>query len=69
MRYRVSRAAPLAGRQQAPAPKALSEGARLVSVPSGCLSALLNASFLFLGLRGIEWANLGAEGARKLCIS
>src|ERR1700730_1958535 len=21
------------------------------------------------GLRGIEWANLGAEGARKLCIS
>jgi hypothetical protein len=25
--------------------------------------------FLFLGLRGIEWANLGAEGARKLCIS
>jgi hypothetical protein len=21
------------------------------------------------GLRGIEWADLGAEGARKLCIS
>jgi transposase len=25
--------------------------------------------FLKKGLRGIEWANLGAEGARKLCIS
>jgi transposase len=23
----------------------------------------------FEGLRGIEWANLGYEGARKLCIS
>ena len=23
----------------------------------------------FLGLRGIEWANLGSEGVRKLCIS
>ena len=22
-----------------------------------------------LGLRGIEWANLGYEGPRKLCIS
>src|SRR5262249_31075651 len=25
--------------------------------------------FWFMGLRGIEWANLGSEGARKLCIS
>jgi hypothetical protein len=24
---------------------------------------------IFVGLRGIEWANLAAEGARKLCIS
>jgi hypothetical protein len=24
--------------------------------------------FEFLGLRGIEWANLGSEGPRKLCI-
>jgi hypothetical protein len=26
-------------------------------------------ALFFMGLRGIEWANLGAEGARKLCIS
>jgi hypothetical protein len=25
-------------------------------------------SLFFLGLRGIEWANLGYEGPRKLCI-
>jgi hypothetical protein len=28
-----------------------------------------SANLIFLGLRGIEWANLGYEGARKLCIS
>jgi len=28
-----------------------------------------NLVFIILGLRGIEWANLGNEGARKLCIS
>jgi hypothetical protein len=38
---------------------------------SGCLGDdRRNApGLLLLGLRGIEWANLGYEGPRKLCIS
>ena len=30
---------------------------------------LCPAAISILGLRGIEWANLGYEGPRKLCIS
>ena len=33
------------------------------------LSERLGQPVVIEGLRGIEWANLGAEGARKLCIS
>ena len=37
------------------------------SVATCCIVRL--APLIILGLRGIEWAKLGYEGARKLCIS
>jgi transposase len=43
-----------------------------VLVGKSSISRFLNhlkLPFKKKGLRGIEWANLGAEGARKLCIS
>jgi hypothetical protein len=44
-------------------------GAYSVSRSGGLLDRQSGARLKKMGLRGIEWAKLGYEGARKLCIS